>query len=119
MAFTKRQKEEAKPRQEAVVKTITPAQPAPVVERPQPVKAEARPPPLRPPAPVAQRPAEQGFFAKLRNFFFGDTGPDDAARPGSGAGQAGRAGGKHRTRRPQRPWPAQCPRRPQRRRQGP
>ena len=41
MAYAKRQKEEAKPRQEAVVKTITPAQPAPTVERREPVKAEA------------------------------------------------------------------------------
>ncbi|CAH0149232.1 Ribonuclease E [Massilia sp. Bi118] len=70
MAFAKRQKEEAKPRQEAVVKTITPAQPAPVVER-QPAKAEAAPAPVAQAAPVIQPPAEQGFFAKLRNFFFG------------------------------------------------
>jgi ribonuclease E len=70
MAFAKRQKEEAKPRQEAVVKTITPAQPAPVVER-QPAKAEAAPAPAAQAAPVVQPPAEQGFFAKLKNFFFG------------------------------------------------
>jgi ribonuclease E len=74
MAYAKRQKEEAKPRQEAVVKTITPAQPAPVVERPQPVKVEAPAAPA-PAAPVAQPPAEQGFFAKLRNFLFGAPAP--------------------------------------------
>jgi ribonuclease E len=73
MAYAKRQKEEAKPRQEAVVKTITPAQPAPVVERREPVKAEAPAAPAA--APVAQPPAEQGFFAKLRNFFFGAPAP--------------------------------------------
>ena len=86
MAYAKRQKEEAKPRQEAVVKTITPAQPAPVVERREPVKAEAAPaaapvPPVAPPAP----PAEEGFFTKLRNFFFGRpvtvTPPAPAAAP--------------------------------------
>jgi ribonuclease E len=74
MAYAKRQKEEAKPRQEAVVKTITPAQPAPVVERPQPVKVEAPAAPAAA-APVVQPPAEQGFFAKLRNFLFGAPAP--------------------------------------------
>jgi ribonuclease E len=68
MAYAKRQKEEAKPRQEAVVKTITPAQPAPVVERPVKVEAPAAAPAA---APVVQPAAEQGFFAKLRNFLFG------------------------------------------------
>ncbi|RYE64918.1 MAG: Rne/Rng family ribonuclease, partial [Oxalobacteraceae bacterium] len=38
MAYAKRQKEEAKPRQEAVVKTITPAQPAPLVDRSEAAK---------------------------------------------------------------------------------
>jgi len=69
MAYAKRQKEEAKPRQEAVVKTITPAQPAPVVDRSEaakPAKAAAAPAPA--PAPA---PAEKGFFARLRDFFFG------------------------------------------------
>jgi ribonuclease E len=75
MAYAKRQKEEAKPRQEAVVKTITPAQPAPMVERREAVKAEAAPA-AAPAAPVAPPPpAEQGFFAKLRNFFFGTPAP--------------------------------------------
>ncbi|MCS0591761.1 Rne/Rng family ribonuclease [Massilia norwichensis] len=72
MAYAKRQKEEAKPRQEAVVKTITPAQPAPTVERPVKVEAPAAAPAApAAAAPVAQPPAPQGFFAKLRNFFFG------------------------------------------------
>jgi len=86
MAYAKRQKEEAKPRQEAVVKTITPAQPAPTVERPVKVEAPAAAPAAAatPAAPV-QPPAEQGFFAKLRNFFFGTpvamTPPAPAAAP--------------------------------------
>jgi ribonuclease E len=80
MAFAKRQKEEAKPRQEAVVKTITPAQPAPMVDR-QPAKPVEAPAPLPAAAPAAAAsaafvpPAQEGFFAKLRNFFFGRPAP--------------------------------------------
>jgi ribonuclease E len=73
MAYAKRQKEEQKPRQEAVVKTITPAQPAPVVERREPVKAAAPAAPAA--AAPAAPPAPQGFFAKLRNFFMGVPAP--------------------------------------------
>jgi ribonuclease E len=62
MAYSKRQKEEVKPRQEAVVKTITPAQPAPVVDR----TVEAP----KAPVPVLVAPEEQGFFSKLMGFFF-------------------------------------------------
>ncbi|WP_256079197.1 Rne/Rng family ribonuclease [Massilia sp. YIM B04103] len=65
MAFSKRQKEEAKPRQEAVVKTITPAQPAPMVDRKPAAEA------AKPAAPAAAAAAEQGFFAKLISFFTG------------------------------------------------
>jgi ribonuclease E len=76
MAYAKRQKEEAKPRQEAVVKTITPAQPAPTVERREPAKAEAASAPAAAAsAPPVPPPAPQGFFAKLRNFFFGTPAP--------------------------------------------
>ena len=65
ISYSKRQKEEAKPRQEAVVKGITPDQPAPIVER-KPVEA----------APVAAAtlavaPASEGFFAKVMNLLFG------------------------------------------------
>ncbi|MDN4057391.1 Rne/Rng family ribonuclease [Massilia sp. YIM B02769] len=77
MAYSKRQKEEAKPRQEAVVKSITPAQPAPVVDRSEPVKPAK---PVEPPvvaAPVA--PAPVGFMAKLKSFFFG--APEPVAPP--------------------------------------
>ncbi|MGE5622895.1 MAG: Rne/Rng family ribonuclease, partial [Bacillota bacterium] len=61
ISYGKRQKEEARPRQEAVVKGITPEQPAPIVER-KPVE----PPPA--PAPVAP-PAEEGFFSRMFGFF--------------------------------------------------
>ncbi|SHM50591.1 ribonuclease E [Duganella sacchari] len=65
LAYSKRQKEEAKPRQEAMVKTITPEQPAPLVDR-KPTETVIKPAPA--PAPA---PAEQGFFAKLISFFTG------------------------------------------------
>ena len=55
-------KEEAKePKQEAVVKGITPAQPAPIV-------AEAAPIPVAPTAPVGT-PAESGWLARIRAWF--------------------------------------------------
>lgn len=80
MAYAKRQKEEQKPRQEAVVKTITPAQPAPMVDRSDAARTAARPAPAAAaPAPAAPAPAaaEKGFFARLKNFFFGE--PDAPA----------------------------------------
>lgn len=72
MSFSKRHKEEAKPRQEAVVKTITPEQPAPMVEhKPEAAKPAAAAPrsAQRDASPAA--PAEKGFFAKLISFFTG------------------------------------------------
>ncbi|MBS0308906.1 MAG: ribonuclease E/G, partial [Proteobacteria bacterium] len=61
IGYNKAQKEEVKPRQEAMVKGITPDQPAPLVER-------------KPEAVVAAAPvvtvSEQGFFGKLMGFFF-------------------------------------------------
>jgi ribonuclease E len=67
MAFSKRQKEELKPRQEAVVKTITPAQPAPMVDRTE----QAKPAPAVAPAPVLTAPAQESFLDKIINFFMG------------------------------------------------
>jgi ribonuclease E len=61
IGYSKTQKEEGKPRQEAVVKGITPDQPAPIVER-KPVEAR--------PAAVAASPAEAGFLSKIFGFFF-------------------------------------------------
>ena len=58
ISYSKRQKEESKPRQEAVVKGITPDQPAPIVER----KPE-------PAAVTFSAAAEEGFFSKILNFF--------------------------------------------------
>ena len=62
ISYGKRQKEEVRPRQEAVVKGITPDQPAPVVER-KPVTAAA------PVTPVVLAPAEEGFFSRMFGFF--------------------------------------------------
>nr|WP_314623459.1 Rne/Rng family ribonuclease [uncultured Noviherbaspirillum sp.] len=62
IGYDKRQKEEAKPRQEAMVKSITPDQPAPIVERKAP---EAVPAPVA--APVVQ--AEEGFLSRLFGLF--------------------------------------------------
>jgi ribonuclease E len=76
MAYSKRQKEEAKPRQEAMVKTITPAQPAPVVDRTEAVKPAAAAPAA--PAPAAAPAAPETFMDKVRNFFFGKPAPAPA-----------------------------------------
>jgi ribonuclease E len=62
IGYDKRQKEEAKPRQEAMVKSITPDQPAPIVERKAP---ETMPAPVA--APVPQ--AEEGFLSRLFGLF--------------------------------------------------
>jgi len=78
MAYSKRQKEEAKPRQEAMVKTITPAQPAPVVDRTE----AAKPAPAAAPAAPAPAPAfaaPETFMDKVRNFFFGKPTPEPVA----------------------------------------
>ncbi|MBC7413730.1 MAG: Rne/Rng family ribonuclease [Herminiimonas sp.] len=63
ISYSKRQKEEAKPRQEAMVKGITPDQPAPIVDR-TPVEVV-----VAPVTPVQMAPAEEGFFTKILNFF--------------------------------------------------
>lgn len=77
ISYNKRQKEEAKPRQEAMVKTITPDQPAPFVDRtPAPAVAPVVIAPTLAPVPVA--PAEEGFFAKIMNFLGGKKAPAPA-----------------------------------------
>jgi ribonuclease E len=60
MAYSKLQKVEAKPRQEAVVKTITPDQPAPMVER----KVDAVQA-----VPVILAPVPETLLDKIINFF--------------------------------------------------
>jgi len=58
ISYGKRQKEEVKARQEAVVKGITPDQPAPIVDR-----KEAEPAVAAAPAP------QEGFFSRVFGFF--------------------------------------------------
>ncbi|MFZ6640408.1 Rne/Rng family ribonuclease [Undibacterium sp. TC4M20W] len=65
IGYSKRQKEDVKPRQEAVVKSITP-ETAPIVERKEVAPVVV--------APVAA-PAEPGFFGKLFGFLFGKSEP--------------------------------------------
>jgi ribonuclease E len=60
ISYGKRQKEEIKPRQEAMVKGITPDQPAPIVERKQEAPAEV---------PALMTSPEEGFFSKLFGLF--------------------------------------------------
>ena len=68
IGYSTRQKEDIKPRQEAVVKSITPEQ-APIVER-----KEA--------APVAAAAPAPGFFSKVMGFLFGKpTAPAVAEAP--------------------------------------
>jgi ribonuclease E len=61
IGYNKQQKEEAKPRQEAVVKGITPDQPAPIVERKAEVLAEA--------VPALSAVPQKGFFDWLTGLF--------------------------------------------------
>jgi ribonuclease E len=59
IGYSKRQKEDVKPRQEAVVKGITPDQPAPIVERK--IAPE--------PTPVPTLAPESGLLGKIWSFF--------------------------------------------------
>jgi ribonuclease E len=72
VGYSKRKQEESKPRQEAVVKTITPDQPAPIVERRERTTAAS---------PAANEAAE-GFLSRLFGLFRKKPGaPAEAASP--------------------------------------
>ncbi len=71
IGYNKRQKEDVKPRQEAVVKSITPEQ-APIVER-----KEVAPAPVA--APVSA--PTPGFFSKIFGFLFGKSEPAAVVAP--------------------------------------
>jgi ribonuclease E len=60
IGYSKGQKEEGRPRQEAVVKSITPDQPAPIVDRTPVAPPVAAPPPIT---------SEEGFFTRLFGLF--------------------------------------------------
>ena len=107
MAYSKRQKEEAKPRQEAMVKTITPAQPAPVVDRAEPAKpAPVAPAPVAP-APVAAA-APRNLHGQGAQFLLWQASSGARAGAGSrtGAGPSACAStGRHQRQRRQRQQP--------------
>jgi len=75
IGYAKRQKEEVRARQEAVVKGITPDQPAPFVERPEAVQAAAPAP-----APALATP-QPGFFSRLLSSIFGSKPAAPAPAP--------------------------------------
>jgi ribonuclease E len=85
MAYAKRQKEEAKPRQEAVVKTITPAQPAPVVDRRSGQAKSSAGRRCRPLAPVPPAGRPSRFLRQAAQLLLRRPGADDPARSGRGA----------------------------------
>ena len=91
-SFSKRQKEETRPKQEAVVKGITPEQPAPISERP--VVASKT---------VATEEQEEGFFSRLFGFFrkkpvqpATQTAPAKESRPAQSESRSGRNRNRNR-----------------------
>ncbi len=94
VGYSKRKAEEARPRQEAVVKSITPDQPAPIVER-KPVPAAA----------PADEVAAEGFLSRLFGLFrkkptaAEPAAAKPAARERNGErGERGERGGRSRRR---------------------
>ncbi|RDK07156.1 Rne/Rng family ribonuclease [Cupriavidus lacunae] len=67
-SYSSRRKEEAKPRQEAAVKGITPEQPAPV-SVPRAERAPKPETPAAPPVPATQPVVSGGFIAWLKGLF--------------------------------------------------
>ena len=94
----KRDDANARPKQEAVVRGITPDQPAPIVARPEPVVATPIAVPVAAPAPAAV-PAG-GFFERFMGWFKGPSAPEAAApivvpAPAAAVGDAASAPRKH------------------------
>ncbi|MBI1889668.1 MAG: Rne/Rng family ribonuclease [Burkholderiales bacterium] len=98
IGYSKRQKEEIKPRQEAVVKGITPDQPAPIVERKTEAEASAATPAVLAPEP--------GFFSKILGLFFKKpaeqiavpVAPEAKPQQSRERGERGERGGRRRSR---------------------
>jgi len=94
-SYSSRKKEDARPRQEAAVKGITPDAPAPVsVPRPERARAEA---PAARPAPATQQVASGGFIAWLKGLF-GAKPAAPAAEPVKPAAEAQPRGDSRRER---------------------
>jgi ribonuclease E len=112
LPFSRAKREEQKPRQEAVVKGITPEQPAPVVDpKPVliPVQQDVRAEPIRKETytPTSQAPVKSGgFMAWLKSLFGGSaasaTAPAAPAAaapaPSHNGREAGRDGGRDGSR---------------------
>jgi ribonuclease E len=88
ISYGKRQKEEIKPRQEAMVKGITPDQPAPIFERKQETAATV---------PALVQPTEEGFFSKLFGLFRKKPAPAPAAAVAAVAEKAPQGRDRERT----------------------
>ncbi len=93
IGYSKRKAEEARPRQEAVVKSVTPDQPAPIVER-KPVEA----------APAqADEVAAEGFLSRLFGLFrkkpAAPAEPEVAAKAAPRERNNGERGGRNRRSR--------------------
>ena len=87
VGYSKRKEEERKPRQEAVVKSITPDQPAPIVDRSEGKLQK-------------NEPATEGFLSWLFSFFRSKPAPEAPATPGSKNKdrERGERGGRGRNR---------------------
>jgi len=94
-SYSSRKKEEARPRQEAAVKGITPDAPAPVsVPRPERARPEAT---AARPAPATQQVASGGFIAWLKGLF-GAKPAAPVAQPAKPAAEAPSRGEGRRER---------------------
>ncbi|WP_029046292.1 Rne/Rng family ribonuclease [Cupriavidus sp. amp6] len=101
-SYSSRRKEEAKPRQEAAVKGITPEQPAPVsVPRPERApRPEAAP--AAPPVPATKPVEAGGFIAWLKGLFGARPAPAPVVEPAKPVAAAESRGGEGRRERGQR-----------------
>lgn len=94
-SYSSRKKEDAKPRQEAAVKGITPEQPAPV-SVPRPERAPRPETPVAAPVPATQPVGSGGFIAWLKGLFGAKPAAPVAAEPAkpAAAGEARSADGR-------------------------
>ncbi|HEX7863524.1 MAG TPA: Rne/Rng family ribonuclease, partial [Variovorax sp.] len=78
-----RRSQEPTNKQTPVIKGVLPDAPAPVVQpKPEAVRAPAAPAPVAPPVVSAPVPAQNGFFAWIKNLFGGTPAPAAAPAPG-------------------------------------
>lgn len=97
-SYSSRRKEEAKPRQEAAVKGITPEQPAPV-SVPRPERAPKPETPAAPPVPATQPVVSGGFIAWLKGLFGARPATPPVVEPAKPAATAETRGAEGRRER--------------------